>query len=111
MSSSFKNVGNGLPTRAIGVDGVTKCDQTSALPSSDLLKANSVLLAGDALFSFGGKVAINGSNIGSNAAYKYDTLTNTWTSITSLIQKRFYPVAVRLSENEIIITGMSREYS
>ena len=39
-------------------------------------------------------------------AFKYDVMTDTWTSIHSLNQARYIENAVRLSESEILITGL-----
>ena len=96
---------NGLTTRAISIDGVTECSPRTNTPTSDLLSYYSILLVGNNLFLFGGKLAKDGGNFGTDAAYKYDLTTDTWTQIASLAHKRYLSGVVLLEENEIIITG------
>lgn len=95
----------GLPTVALGIDGVTQCTGTSTMPATIIQGANTFVVLGATIYSFGGKLASNGQK-GVVAIYKYDMNTDSWTQTSSMIQPRFSSRAVQLSENEIFVTGI-----
>ena len=102
--TSAESVGNGLPTRAMGLNGVSKCEATSRMPSNNIIGENSVVHIAGKVYSFGGKkVSPNGH--GSDEIYMYSLNTDTWTQLQALKQRRYAAVSSILNENEIFFTG------
>lgn len=95
-----------MPTRAIGINGVTECPVLSKMPSNDILRTNAVIHLQQSVYSFGGKMD-GDSSPGSDAVYKYSIDLDTWTQMPSLNQGRYAVAASILSEKEIFITGRS----
>lgn len=62
-----------------------------------------MIAVGDTVFLFGGKVG--STKRGSNAAYKYNIASDTWTPIANLKNARYVATVNRLSDNEIMISG------
>ena len=84
--------------------GATECEATSELPSPLLGRDNSVVSAGDFVFSFGGREF--GSINGSADVYKYDLATNSWTQSTSLPDQKYGAKSILLNKNQIFVTGI-----
>lgn len=104
LASWSASADNGLLTAAIGIDGVTECANTPKLPSTDILRSNTIVYMGGAVYSFGGLV--DGSTFqGSAGAYKFDLATDKWTQISSLNHPRTKPSAIQISDSEILIAG------
>ena len=65
---------------------------------------------GDSIYSFGGKVTTPPHNLATDAVYRYDLANNVWTSISSMINKRFSMSLIPLSDKEIFITGRASNW-
>lgn len=99
---------DGLPTKAIGISGVTQCSNSSNMPSTDIWANYAFITFKDTIYSFGGRIGRTPE--GSTVAYKYNVATDAWFSISSLNHRRYIAVATALSENEILISGISLLY-
>lgn len=97
---------SGLPTFALGIHGITQCIATSNMPTTTTRGANSFIVVGDTVYSFGG-IRKTIAQQGSSEVFKYDMKTDIWTQKSDMIQSRYSPRSDLVSDNEIFITGIS----
>lgn len=108
LSTPAVDVEDGIPTRAIGIGGVSQCSMTANMPSTNIINNNAVSQVGNAIYSFGGKVITSPGNLGSRAVYRYDLTSNTWEDISNMIHERYNAVTMDIGDNQILITGKTK---
>ena len=89
--------------KSLGMNRATECSDPPNMPSSNILFSHAIISVGNVIYSFGGTV---GSFHGTDEAFKYDLTTNTWGSISRLLQQRYWCNVIQLCEYEIFITGI-----
>ena len=102
QTTSGNEIG-GLPSLAFGMDGFTECSSIPNIPTTQVLRGNSLAIMDGLIYSFGGQ--ISGPDPGSKAAYRYDPETENWVTLASLKQGRHLSAVIGLSEIEILIAG------
>ena len=99
-------VGNGLPPLLVSwYSSLVTCSAATTLPTTNIKGGVSLLLhGGSTVYAFGGKLSAGG--VGTEACWKYDMGTGTWSTIASLVQARYDSQTIELNDDDaIIVTG------
>lgn len=75
------------------------------MPSTNITNSNSLIVMGELIFSFGGKLPDPLNYAIPSGNFKYDITSNQWTQIVDFNQIRYLATLVQLSAQEIFITG------
>ena len=103
-TTTIGNGASGLPTLWRGdAAGITQCNPSQNMPSTNIKNSNNLIVVNNFVFSFGGRSTT--ANLGKKNSYKYDLSTDQWTPLAHMSQARHSPESVRLSEDEIFISG------
>ena len=104
LTTSDADVGAGLPALALGIEGATQCQPIASLPSTNLIEPGPMVLIEESIYVFGGK-ANTPEFHGSDAIYKYNLNVGSWTTMSTMIDKRISAQATHLGGKEVLITG------
>ena len=89
---------------ALAIGGVTQCMAVPNLPNAHLKKTGRLIFLGESVYVFGG-VVVTPDLHSSDDVYAYDVRNRNWNQMPKMIEKRTDSGLIRLSENEVFITG------